>query len=524
MLSGSPPIPTIPDRSCQRDPQPIHFAVVMAAFFCLVTAAFLSGCSAASPSQITFSDQDHWQASLTLLQTSQDATFDPQALLDSLRAAEAHPRLSDPVAVPGGAARTLELRGEGGADQVRRLVFGPLGQTLNPIGGPTAITFQGAVHSGEKITFTLETHSASGYMWMMDGSEAGWLAPDGEASVQPRGGRLGGDAPQVQEYTALHDGVATIRWVYRRPWEKEDPAAERALQITAPELGQISDLSNPLAPDSFVTLPPSQDVPVQSLQTQSVPSVPASFDWRSHAALTPVRDQGGCGSCWAFATVGVLESDIAITDHTQVDLSEQYLVSCNTFGWGCGGGFTAHDFHDNLPGKNNNAPGAVLESSFPYAAKDAACGGPYAHPYQIQSWSYVGGTWNPTAAQIKQAIYTYGPVETTVCVGKGWYTYSGGVYSRDDKAWCLGSLVNHAVDLVGWDDAYLDPQNVSHKVWVVRNSWGAGWGQNGYMLIDQGISNLGYATSYAVYQPIDPSDTSNFTTGTPSLFIPLIMN
>jgi hypothetical protein len=207
--------------------------------------------------------------------------------------------------------------------------------------------------------------------------------------------------------------------------------------------------------------------------------------------------------------VGVLESAMAIHFGSAPDLSEQYLVSCNTVGWGCGGGFTAHDFHMDKPGKDGSLPGAVLEASFPYVgadpqhpSQDLACKGPYAHPYQIQSWSYVGDYLSyptkPPAEQIKQAILLHGPVETMVCAGSKWGSYTGGVFGTDESASC-GGLVNHAVDLVGWNDQMVDLKNIPHKVWIVRNSWGSGWGDHGYMFIDQGISNIGYGTSFVKY-------------------------
>jgi C1A family cysteine protease len=74
--------------------------------------------------------------------------------------------------------------------------------------------------------------------------------------------------------------------------------------------------------------------------------LPEAFDWRSFGGCTVVKNQASCGSCWAFATVGPLECNIRIRDGVTVDLSEQWLVSCNRDGWDCGGGFFAHDYHE----------------------------------------------------------------------------------------------------------------------------------------------------------------------------------
>ena len=100
--------------------------------------------------------------------------------------------------------------------------------------------------------------------------------------------------------------------------------------------------------------------------------IPSSWDWRERDGVSPIKDQRNCGSCWAFATVGALECAIRIRDGITVDLSEQWLVSCNTNGWGCDGGFFAHDYHEwknDACGQN----GAVMEGYFPYVASGAPC-------------------------------------------------------------------------------------------------------------------------------------------------------
>ena len=103
--------------------------------------------------------------------------------------------------------------------------------------------------------------------------------------------------------------------------------------------------------------------------------LPSAFDWRDYDGCTPVRSQGGCGSCWAFATVGALECAIKIREGESVDLSEQWLVSCNQSGWGCDGGWYAHSYHGWLTDPCGGT-GAVLESDFPYLANDGPCGCP----------------------------------------------------------------------------------------------------------------------------------------------------
>ncbi len=222
-------------------------------------------------------------------------------------------------------------------------------------------------------------------------------------------------------------------------------------------------------------------------------TLPSSFDWRS-VGLPPVRNQGGCGSCWAFGTVGPLESQIMIQSGTAVDLSEQYLVSCNTEGMDCvDGGWFAHDYHEWRIPPGETEAGAVLEADFPYTASDAPCNSPYDHAYRIDDWAYVAGS-SPSVADIKQAIYQYGPVGAAVAVGPAFQGYSAGVFDNDESA--IG--LNHAIVLVGWDDAY-SWDGDTYGVWILRNSWGSGWGDGGYMYITYDTSLVGSWANYVEY-------------------------
>jgi C1A family cysteine protease len=216
--------------------------------------------------------------------------------------------------------------------------------------------------------------------------------------------------------------------------------------------------------------------------------LPDSFDWRDEVegGLPPIKNQASCGSCWAFGTIAPLECNIKIKDGDVVDLSEQWLVSCNQDGYGCGGGWWCHDyFMENGKTDPCGDSGAVLEEDFPYTASDSPCDCPYPHEYYIEDWAYVGDP-NGVAEvdEIKQAIYDYGVVSVAVCVNTDFRYYDGGVFSGPT---C--SNINHAVALVGWDD-----NQGTDGVWFLRNSWGSGWGENGYMRIEYGVCDVGYRT------------------------------
>ena len=239
--------------------------------------------------------------------------------------------------------------------------------------------------------------------------------------------------------------------------------------------------------------------------------LPDSFDWRDEVAggLPSIKNQGSCGSCWAFGTVAPLECNIKIRDGIEVDLSEQWLVSCNQEGYSCSGGWWCHDyFMENGATDPCGDSGAVLEQYFPYTATNAPCNCPYPHDYFIVDWAYVGDPNGvATVDQIKQAIYDYGPVSVAVCVNTAFHDYTGGVFSGPT---C--SNINHAVALVGWDD-----NQGTNGVWFLRNSWGPGWGEDGYMNIEYGVCDVGYRTVRIKYR--DPLQI-NLPEGVPNSILP----
>jgi C1A family cysteine protease len=210
--------------------------------------------------------------------------------------------------------------------------------------------------------------------------------------------------------------------------------------------------------------------------------LPAKFDWRDEAGgLTPVKNQGSCGSCWAFGTAATLEQAIKIRDNKVVNISEQQLVSCNREGWGCGGGDFAHKYH--------MTPGAVTGEDFPYVGRNVRCKQGLDPEHKIESWSYAGAHGrSPSVTEIKTALMEYGPVATTVAVTRSFQAYRGGVYNN-----CNGQVINHLVDIVGWDD--------SQQAWILRNSWGPTWGEEGYMRIKYNCSRIGSTVSFVQYKP-----------------------
>ncbi|MDY6953318.1 MAG: C1 family peptidase, partial [Thermodesulfobacteriota bacterium] len=119
--------------------------------------------------------------------------------------------------------------------------------------------------------------------------------------------------------------------------------------------------------------------------------LPTRWDWRDHNGVTPVRNQGSCGSCWAFASAATMESAILLNDGTEVNLSEQHLVSCNLNGWSCGGGWIAFDYYEDKQDSTGKI-GTVMESCFAYQASNAACTcGSCNRVHELLNWGFVPG-------------------------------------------------------------------------------------------------------------------------------------
>jgi len=229
--------------------------------------------------------------------------------------------------------------------------------------------------------------------------------------------------------------------------------------------------------------------------------LPSRWDWRDKTpgGLPPIRDQGDCGSCWAFATVGALECAIKIKDGINVDLSEQWLVDCATglFWYGCDGGISAHDWHKGTRTDSCGGYGAVLETDYPYTGYDGSCSCPKPHYYTIRDWHYVGPMLGiPSLDALKTAIYRYGPIVASMEAKESFLAYKGGLYNDKTES---KDTPNHMIVIVGWDDNY------GSGAFIIRNSWGTYWGENGYGYIEYGTAQIGYGADYIEYGT--PSDT-----------------
>lgn len=388
----------------------------------------------------------------------------------------------------------MEIGGESSPEQMRAALFHGVSSLVDFLGGPVELTLY-LPADGTPVTLNLEARSTAGYRW--DVVSGGHYTASGESKFERRSPGFGAPAIQTLQLQAIGNGDTTVRLKYHRRFEPDAPTHAK-LSIRMPAVGDL-DVVDPtparIISDADISAARSSTEPSPYAELVSK-SLPTSWDWRTQGIVPAVRNQGGCGSCWAFGTVGAMESAVKKGGGPLTDLSEQFLISCNRDGWNCAdGGLTAHKYHYNTLGKSQTAIGAVLESAKPYTATDGTCATALSHPYKLNSWAFVTGSeWTmPTNDQLKNAIYTYGPITAGVCADDGWYSYTTGVYKPKSNQ-CRGST-DHQIVLVGWDDAT--------SSWILRNSWGPNWGENGYMRIayDPGgtTSRVGEGTSWVKY-------------------------
>jgi len=209
----------------------------------------------------------------------------------------------------------------------------------------------------------------------------------------------------------------------------------------------------------------------------AVDALPTEVDWRTKNVVSAVKNQGGCGSCWAFSTAETVESAIAIaTGKAPLVLSEEELVDCMPNPDACGGtgGCEGATQPEGFAFVSKN--GMASEKGYPYTGKDGKCKTftPEVAPGTIAS--YVALPSNNYTA-LMNAVANVGPIAISADA-EPWQMYEGGVYSEK-----CGSDIDHAIQLVGYGTAKAVFK--SKDFWLVRNSWGASWGEHGYIRIER---------------------------------------
>ena len=221
----------------------------------------------------------------------------------------------------------------------------------------------------------------------------------------------------------------------------------------------------------------------KSVHAKSKNAAPDAFDWRDKGVVSNVKDQGSCGSCWAFSTIANLEGLYALEKGVVKTFSEQLLVDCDTEDSGCNGGLMELSFEWL---KNNG--GFMLESDYPYKNKKQTCQQDPSKFVDMKVTGYVklGDSteeFSPVDEdEIKEFLYETGPLAIALNATP-LQLYMGGIF--DVPSWLCGSSgINHAVTLVGYGSD-------SKDYWIVKNSWGKSWGESGYFRIARGKGTCG---------------------------------
>jgi len=244
-----------------------------------------------------------------------------------------------------------------------------------------------------------------------------------------------------------------------------------------------------LTPEEFSSqvLMPKGLIKPKYQQFSDLPQVgdlPSSFDWGAKGAVTPVKDQGQCGSCWAFSATEAIESQWFLAGNTLPILAPQQIVDCDKRDGGCNGGDTPTAYEYVI-----SAGGQDTEASYPYKAKDEKCAfKPGSIGAKLKSWTYITKTKNETEMAAK--LVPTGPL--SICVDAStWQYYNGGVVQSK----CANSL-DHCVMITGFRDQTVNGKAV--PIWTVRNSWGADWGEQGFIWIERGKNLCGVADEVTI--------------------------
>uniref|UniRef100_A0A915DQQ3 Uncharacterized protein n=1 Tax=Ditylenchus dipsaci TaxID=166011 RepID=A0A915DQQ3_9BILA len=252
-----------------------------------------------------------------------------------------------------------------------------------------------------------------------------------------------------------------------------------------------------LLPDSFnVTADTGvnmvgNDTMLDSIVNQDQQSIPTSFDWRDYGVVTAIRNQGSCGSCWAFCTAAALESAYLYRNYKKqgraspnIVLSTQQLVSCETHSSKCNGGYVSWAMNY----ISNN--GLHYDSDYPYTGTSTNCAtvnGATIKPdgvHDLNSYS---------EEQLRTYLYNNGPFSNGFAVGNEFQFYKSGVFNPSS----CPTTVNHAMLIVGYGTSNNTPY------WLIKNQYGSSWGESGYIRVIRNVNKCSLKTqNYGPYYNI----------------------
>ncbi|XP_040983547.1 procathepsin L-like isoform X2 [Aquila chrysaetos chrysaetos] len=303
----------------------------------------------------------------------------------------------------------------------------------------------------------------------------------------------------------------------REVWEKnlrriqqhnrEESQGQHAFRLAMNHYGDLTDEEFDQLLNGFT--PVRREKPAPLFQVSAALKTPVEVDWRAKGYVTPVKNQGHCGSCWAFSATGALEGLVFNRTGKLTVLSEQNLIDCSRKlgNNGCHGGYMTRAFqyvHDN--------GGLNSEHVYPYTAMVREGGRPWGHGRAVPAGPSPGVTLSPSSqdtsscrynpqdraancsaiwlvaqgseAALEQAVATVGPVSVAVDASSfHFHFYKSGIFS---SMFC-SQQVNHGMLAVGYGTSQERGRNVSY--WILKNSWSEAWGEQGYIRLLKGADN-----------------------------------
>lgn len=212
----------------------------------------------------------------------------------------------------------------------------------------------------------------------------------------------------------------------------------------------------------------------------SLPDPPPRVDWVGRGKVSRIKNQGSCGSCWAFSTVGAIESMLRIRHQSAIDLSEQQLVDCSSSNHACNGGLMDRAIND-----INTFGGLMPEKDHPYTGKKNTCRVDYLKTVPQTKNLRYDFVRPHDVTEMKQRLVAHGPLCSAVEVDPLHFLfYKEGIYDLEKQ----NHRLNHAVLLTGYTDDHETPY------WRIKNSWGTTWGEDGFMRLairgKEGVAGL----------------------------------
>ncbi|KAL5961509.1 Procathepsin L [Taenia solium] len=214
--------------------------------------------------------------------------------------------------------------------------------------------------------------------------------------------------------------------------------------------------------------------------------VPNYIDWRKKGLVTPIKDQGPCGSCWAFSATGALEGQYKKKKGELTSLSEQQLIDCSRSEGndGCNGGYMDYAFQYWMHN------GAESERDYPYTAKDGTC--KFNSSNVITNVAKFVKVPEKSEEQLKISVAKVGPISVGIdASSQGFMFYNDGIFQDPT---CSEDVLDHGVLVVGYN-----ADKTRQKYWIVKNSWGEQWGQEGYIWMARDKENMCGVATMASY-------------------------